>query len=78
MLRLSHHTVRGAFCLIFNSIRKDEIHINSEVAFAKLLYLASVVDLETVCCFLDHQDTMLLLRKIQKLVVDLRSSISFP
>ena len=64
MLRLSHHTVRGAFFLIFNSIRKDEIHINSEVAFANLLYLASVVDLETVCCFLDHQDTMLLLRKI--------------
>ena len=77
MLRLSQHIV-GVLCLIFNFVRRHQIHINSKAIFSKLLYLTLMVDLEIVCCFLEHQYIMLLPRKIHKLVVDLQSSISFP
>ena len=35
-----------------SSFSSDSIHMISNVAFAKDLYYASVLDLGTVCCFL--------------------------
>ena len=46
----------------------------SAVAFASALYSASVLDLETVACFLAHQDIKFGPKKIAKPPVDLLSS----
>jgi len=48
--------------------------MTSAVAFARALYSASVLDLETVACFLAHQETKLLPRNTAKPPVDLLSS----
>ena len=50
--RLSHH--RHGLCVVLtpSSSSKDLTHITSAVAFATDLYSASVLDLETVACFL--------------------------
>ncbi len=47
---------------------------NSAAAFAKALYSDSVLDLETVGCFLDAHDNRLQPRKVQYPDVDFLSS----
>ena len=54
--------------------RSDLIHVTSAVANAKLWYSASVLDLATTDCFLDHQDTRLDPKKMAAPEVDLLSS----
>jgi hypothetical protein len=49
-------------------------HINSVVAFAKALYSASVLDLETVACFLALHETKFRPRNIANHPVDILSS----
>lgn len=44
-----------------------------EVAKASSLYSTFLEDLATMGCFLTYQETKVLLRKVQNLVVDLRS-----
>jgi hypothetical protein len=60
--------------LIPNSESKELIQRSSVVAMAKLLYSASVDDLETVACFLEDQEIKFGPRKIPKPVVDFLSS----
>jgi hypothetical protein len=48
--------------------------MSSIVAIAKLLYFASVDNIETVTCFFDDQDIKLDPRKMSNLVVDFLSS----
>uniref|UniRef100_A0A803NJ79 Uncharacterized protein n=1 Tax=Cannabis sativa TaxID=3483 RepID=A0A803NJ79_CANSA len=52
-------------------VQLDISHTNSQLVFDMALYLASVEDLDTVCCFLHFQDTKDLLRNTQNSVVDL-------
>ena len=47
------HVVTPKNMRILNSLRNDYFHINSEVALAKLLYSASVDDLDTTYHFLE-------------------------
>jgi hypothetical protein len=51
--RLSHHMTGRELHLIPNSESKELIQRSSVVAMAKLLYSASVDDLEIVACFLE-------------------------
>jgi hypothetical protein len=54
---LSHHTFAVWGLGIFNSYKSVCIHIISAVALANALYSDSILDLETVACFLALQDT---------------------
>jgi hypothetical protein len=56
---LSHHNQGALGHGILNSSIRIWIHITSAVAFAIALYSASVLDLETVACFLALQDIKL-------------------
>ena len=47
-------------------------HFISDLVVAEILYSASTLDLETVCCFLDAHDTRFRPKKIQKSVVEQR------
>ena len=58
-----------------SSPKRDYIHIISAVAFATALYSASVLDLETVACFLALQDIRLGPKYTAKPPVDLLSSM---
>lgn len=73
VLRLSHHKIGGVDRRI-NSASKDEIHVISATKCARLLYSASVLDLETTCCFLDYYEIKLEPKNTQNLDVDLPSS----
>jgi hypothetical protein len=57
-----------------SSCRTDCIHISSVVASAMALYSTSVLDRDTVFCFLAHQDIKLGPKKIAKPPVDFLSS----
>ena len=57
-----------------NSSSNVSTHITSAVAFARDLYSASILDRETVACFLAVQDIRLDPRKTAKPPVDLLSS----
>jgi hypothetical protein len=57
-----------------NSWRTDCIQITFAVALASALYSASVLDLETICYFLDLQDTRFVPKKIANPLVDLLPS----
>ena len=59
MLKLSHHTDGVLGNVIFNSLSKAVNHVISIVSLVKLLYYASVDDLETICCLFEHQETRL-------------------
>jgi len=54
---LSHHSFAAGGLLIPNSCSRVCIHITSAVAFAIALYSDSVLDRETVACFLALQET---------------------
>jgi hypothetical protein len=54
---MSHQILGFSFNLTPNSVSRASTQINSAVAFAKALYSASVLDLETVACFLALQET---------------------
>jgi hypothetical protein len=71
---LSQYSVGSDFRNTPSSFSKDWIHINSALAFAKALYSDSVLDLETISCFLDAHDNILQPRKVQYLDVDFLSS----
>jgi hypothetical protein len=71
---LSQYNIGGDFRNTPSSFIKDWIHINSAVIFAKTLYSDSVLDLETVGCFLDAHDNRLQPRKVQYPDVDFLSS----
>lgn len=57
-----------------NSLSRESNHTISQVALAIERYSASADDRETVCCFLDFQDTKEEPRKTQKPDVDLQVS----
>jgi hypothetical protein len=57
-----------------NSLSRVRIRIISALAFAVALYSVSVLDLDTVSCFLALQETKLAPKNIQKPLVDQRSS----
>lgn len=56
MLKLPHHMTGGLVSLICNS-SSNMIHVTAVVIRAKLLYFVSVLEWDTVCCFLDCQET---------------------
>ena len=53
------------------SLNKENIHINSQVAFAMEQYSTLANDLDTVCCFFDFQETKESLMKTQNPLIDL-------
>lgn len=57
VLRLSQYRVGFCWQGNCNSRSKDWSYVNSVTVFAKALNSASVVDLATVFCFFDPQDT---------------------
>jgi hypothetical protein len=73
--RLSHHKIGGCHNFIPSSFNKASNHITSDVALAKDLYSASVLERDTVACFLALNDNRFGPRKIAKPHVDLLSSI---
>ena len=59
MLRLSHHTTKGLETVVLSSPNKEHNHVISTTMLARLLNLASIEDLEIICCFLVNHDTRL-------------------
>ena len=57
VLRLSHQVTSGVGKVILISERRDCSQVISATKLARLLYSASVLDLDTVCCFFDCQVT---------------------
>lgn len=57
-----------------SSPKRDLNQVNSVEELAKALYSDSVLDLETVGCFLELRDSRLLPRKVLQLDVEWRSS----
>jgi hypothetical protein len=55
--RLSHYNTTTTNCFMPSSCSRDSTQISSVVEFAKVLYSAFVLDLETVGCFLELYDT---------------------
>lgn len=74
MLRLSHHTIAGFDRGNDHSASKDEIHVLSATKWARFLYSASVLDLETACCFLDSHEIRLEPKNTQNVDTDRLSS----
>jgi hypothetical protein len=72
--KLSHHKAATVNFTRFNSVSKVCIHIISTVAFVIALYSASVLDLETVDCFLALHKIRFDPRKIAKPPIYLLSS----
>jgi hypothetical protein len=72
--RLSHHNLANFGPLTPSSFNKVCTHMTSAIALAKDLYSASVLDLETVACFLAVHDIRLEPRNTAKPPVDLLSS----
>ena len=54
-----------------NSFNKDNSQVDSQVAFATDLYLASAEDLDTIAYFLDFQDINDSPKNAQNLEIDL-------
>ena len=77
-LRLSHQRIGVEEEKQPISRRRNSTQVSSEVAAARALYSASVLDLGTACGFLEDYEIKLLPRYMAKLVVDFRSSTSPP
>jgi hypothetical protein len=73
---LSHHNLAGEGLEIFNSFIRDCTQIISTVALVRDLYSTSVLDLDTVACFLTLQLTRFVPKNIAKPPIDRRSSMS--
>jgi hypothetical protein len=73
-LLLSHHRSGIEESEIPISLNNTQIQNNSAVVSAKARYSASVLERETIACFLALQDTRQFPRKIAKPDMDLRSS----
>ena len=71
---LSHQRTAAFGCEIPNSVRRLCTQMTSAVALARALYSASVLDLDTVACFLALHEIRLEPRKIAKPHVDFLSS----
>ena len=72
--RVDRKLLEIRFFFIPNSLRSDSTQMISAVAFAKDLYSASVLDRDTVACFLALQETRLDPKNTAKPPVDLLSS----
>lgn len=48
---------------ISNLLKKRLIYMFSHAAWPKAMYLVLVIEIETVCCFLLHKDTITVLIK---------------
>lgn len=57
VLRLSHHTIWDLDRGNFSPERTEDIKVNSATRWARLLYSALVLDLDTTCCLFDCQCT---------------------
>jgi hypothetical protein len=75
--RLSHNKWGDSLTGNASSLKRVDNHIVSEAALASARYSASVVDLATVCCFLELQEMGLDPKKLIYAEVDVRSS-TFP
>lgn len=73
---LSHQIVGFLGLSIWSSRSSDWIHKSSVAVLATDLYSTSILERETVGCFLEHHDTGFGPIKMQQSVVDLRSSWS--
>lgn len=62
---LSHHSVGDWVCYSSSSEQRDRIQESSAALLARGLYSASVLDLTTVCCFLQLHEMRFLPREIQ-------------
>ena len=62
---LSHHIIGGDWSETPSSDKRVVNHLISAATLASALYSASVLDLATVACFLQLQETKLDPRKIQ-------------
>lgn len=71
---LSHHRHAARGCGIPSSSNSLRTHITSAVALANDLYSASVLERDTVACFLAHQEIKLPPRNTANPPVDLLSS----
>lgn len=65
--------ILGTWCLTLTSKIKDWSHKISVVAWARLLYFSSALDLATSVCFLSHQEITLGHSNMQAPEVDLLS-----
>lgn len=74
VLKLSHHTARRLGKANFNSVSNEEFQVISTTKWARRLYSASVLELDTMCCFFDCQETKLEAKKTKKAEVDLQFS----
>jgi hypothetical protein len=72
---LSHHKHGTSLILMPNSLRRVSTHITYAVAFDRDLYSASVLNLDTVGCFLALHDMRFGPKNIGKPPVDPLSSI---
>ena len=59
-----------------SSIKNCQSHTACLAAWPMVMYSASVVEVETVCCFFKHHDITPLIRKKQYPIVDFLSLMS--
>ena len=74
VLRLSHQITSGVGKVILIYERKDCNQMIFAIKLARLLYSASILDLDTVCCFFDYQVTKFEPKYTQNPEVELRLS----
>ena len=70
---LLHHSTGGRHCTTLSSFNTNSIYIALAITFAKALYSATMLDQDTVACFVKLQDMRLELTKTARLLVDRQS-----